>query len=104
MLSSVLTDAVQMLPSAVNSHTVSNKYQYMFVKKLYITCYGIGYVFCRLFTSNTTLTIADTSVAPSYVRRYVPSVTALVTLRSALSSVVTLIETATSGSTTSSSV
>ena len=37
MLSSVLTDAVQMLPSAVNSHTASNKYQYMFVKKLYIT-------------------------------------------------------------------
>ena len=32
MLSSVLTDAVQMLPSAVNSHTGSNKYQYMFVK------------------------------------------------------------------------
>ena len=32
MLSSVLTDAMQMLPSAVNSHTESNKYQYMFVK------------------------------------------------------------------------
>ena len=67
--------------------------------------YGIGcYVFCRLFTNNTTLTTADTSVALSYVRRYAPSVTASVTLRSALSSVATLIETATSGSTTSSSV
>ena len=32
MLSSVLTDAMQMLPSAVNSHTKSKKYQYMFVK------------------------------------------------------------------------
>ena len=32
MLSFVLTDAMQMLPSAVNSHTESNKYQYMFVK------------------------------------------------------------------------
>ena len=29
MLSSVLTDAMQMLPSAVNSHIASNKYQYM---------------------------------------------------------------------------
>ena len=68
-------------------------------------CYGIGcYVSCRLFTNNTTLTTADTSVAPSYVRRYVLLVTASVTLRSALSSVVTLIGTATSGSTTSSSV
>ena len=38
MLSSVLTDVMQMLPSAVNSHTRSNKYQYMFEKKLYITC------------------------------------------------------------------
>ena len=37
MLSSVLTDVMQMLPSAVNSHTRSNKYQYMFVEKLYIT-------------------------------------------------------------------
>ena len=33
MLSSVLTDVMQMLPSAVNSHTESNKYQYMFVEK-----------------------------------------------------------------------
>ena len=32
MLSSVLTNALQMLPSAVNSHTKSKKYQYMFVK------------------------------------------------------------------------
>ena len=32
MLSSVLTDVMQMLPSAVNSHTESNKYQYMFEK------------------------------------------------------------------------
>ena len=32
MLSSVLTDAMQMLPSAVNTHTKSKKYQYMFVK------------------------------------------------------------------------
>ena len=32
MLSSVLTDALQMLPSVVNSHTKSKKYQYMFVK------------------------------------------------------------------------
>ena len=38
MLSSVLTDVMQMLPSAVNTHTRSNKYQYMFVEKLYITC------------------------------------------------------------------
>ena len=38
MLSSVLTDVMQMLPSAVNSHTESNKYQYMFVEKPYITC------------------------------------------------------------------
>ena len=38
MLSSVLTDAMQMLPSAVNSHTESNKYQYMFVENLYKTC------------------------------------------------------------------
>ena len=37
MLSSVLTDVMQMLPSAVNSHTRSNKYQYMFEEKLYIT-------------------------------------------------------------------
>ena len=37
MLSSVLTDAMQMLPSAVNSHIKSNKYQYMFVENLYIT-------------------------------------------------------------------
>ena len=33
MLSSVLTDVMQMLPSAANSHTESNKYQYMFVEK-----------------------------------------------------------------------
>ena len=33
MLSSVITDVMQMLPSAVNSHTESNKYQYMFVEK-----------------------------------------------------------------------
>ena len=33
MLSSVLTDVMQMLPSAVNTHTESNKYQYMFVEK-----------------------------------------------------------------------
>ena len=33
MLSSVLTDVMHMLPSAVNSHTESNKYQYMFVEK-----------------------------------------------------------------------
>ena len=33
MLSSVLTDAMQMLPSAVNSHIESNKYKYMFVEK-----------------------------------------------------------------------
>ena len=33
MLSSVLTDVMQMLPSAVNTHTRSNKYQYMFVEK-----------------------------------------------------------------------
>ena len=33
MLSSVLTDVMQMLPSAVNSHIESNKYQYMFVEK-----------------------------------------------------------------------
>ena len=32
MLSCVLTDAMQMLPSTVNSHTKSKKYQYMFVK------------------------------------------------------------------------
>ena len=32
MLSSVLTDVMQMLPSAVNSHTEGNKYQYMFEK------------------------------------------------------------------------
>ena len=37
MLSSVLTDVMQMLPSAVNSHIESNKYQYMFVENLYIT-------------------------------------------------------------------
>ena len=37
MLSSVLTDVMQMLPSAVNTHTESNKYQYMFVENLYIT-------------------------------------------------------------------
>ena len=37
MLSSVLTDVMQMLPSAVNTHTKSSKYQYMFVGKLYIT-------------------------------------------------------------------
>ena len=34
MLSSVLTDALQMLPSAVNTNTESNKYQYMFVKSV----------------------------------------------------------------------
>ena len=33
MLSSVLTDAMQRLPSAVNSHIESNKYQYMFEEK-----------------------------------------------------------------------
>ena len=33
MLSSVLTDAMQRLPSAVNSYIESNKYQYMFVEK-----------------------------------------------------------------------
>ena len=33
MLSSVLADAMQMLPSAVNSHVKSNKYQYMRVEK-----------------------------------------------------------------------
>ena len=32
MLSSVLTDALQMLPSAVNIHTKIKKYQYMSVK------------------------------------------------------------------------
>ena len=32
VLSSVLTDAMQMLPSAVNSHTESNKHQYMLEK------------------------------------------------------------------------
>ena len=37
MLSSVLTDVMQMLPSAVNTHTKSSMYQYMFVEKLYIT-------------------------------------------------------------------
>ena len=35
--SSVLTNVMQMLPSAVNTHTESNKYQYMFVENLYIT-------------------------------------------------------------------
>ena len=35
MLSSVLTDAMQMLPSAVNSHTKSKKYQYMNAKAVY---------------------------------------------------------------------
>ena len=29
---------MQMLPSAVNIHRQSNKYQYMFVESLYITC------------------------------------------------------------------
>ena len=38
MLSSVLTEVMQMLPSAVNTHRESNKYQYMFVENLYITC------------------------------------------------------------------
>ena len=33
MLLSVLTDVMQMLPSAVNTHIESNKYQYMFVEK-----------------------------------------------------------------------
>ena len=36
MLSSVLTDVMQMLPSAVNSHIESNKYQYMFEGKTFI--------------------------------------------------------------------
>ena len=39
MLSSVLTDVMQMLPSAVSLYPKSNKYQYMFVESLYITLY-----------------------------------------------------------------
>ena len=53
MLSSVLTDVMQMLPSAVNTHTRSNKYQYMFVEKLYIT-------FVLQGQSTGTLTLDDT--------------------------------------------
>ena len=52
MLSSVLTDVMQMLPSAVNSHTRSNKYQYMFEEKLYITVHLIT---CRRVVSSSDL-------------------------------------------------